>query len=311
MISSLNFVIGQGDSVSSLSSVDSVIVAGIEVYRTDLGDRKGVLVKQLYRLLDWPEAEEFTENQLDSVRMIFDKYDTGGHCEILSDKLEEFVPRKLVKIDWLENYKDIQARLISTNRHLHRLSKFLTYYTEVENDEEADSLNLAQLIFLGVTDGDRILDIGASMGTVGFLLGSTYSDLYLVQNEIKRKRIKFLEYEKKKIGSLRPGSKIVVVKGIKKSTKVEEEMFDKILMINTMHHMSRPEHMLKSVMKSMNATSELIIIENLISNTKGCSKEKHLNYFEEHVSDRGLRVTQQEVIDDVLYMKCMLSSKLK
>ena len=89
-----------------------------------------------------------------------------------------------------------------------------------------------------------------------------YPDTEIFLNEIERY---MTEYMLEKIQACPPDllpSNIQVIKGKKKSTKLEGQQLDKIIIRNTFHHFAKPEAMLESIQRSLKPSGQVFLLES-------------------------------------------------
>ena len=147
-----------------------------------------------------------------------------------------------------------------------------------------------------ITDGDRILEIGAGSYQTAKHLLKKHKNTELFLNDVDTLALTNISYQisyDKKLAKFRKenNNKVFLIAGSESSTGVENMTFHKIIIRQTFHHFSKPLEMLQSIRKSMIPGTTLIIIESINDDnrTLGCGRALKIENLEKYLADAGLK----------------------
>jgi len=174
--------------------------------------------------------------------------------------------------------------------------------------KERDSCSLyKELDFYNLQEEDIIVDIGAGFGTLGaLLLKANFTDyIYMTEtNSLKRAVMKRINK-----AYFTNGPALKIVKGKKKSVNIKVKA-DKIIVRNSFHHFKKKEKMLKSIKSIMDAGTELLIYERIITaedpNPTGCKLYMDHDLILQYFEDAGFSLKEEVLDDTVVYLKYTL-----
>ncbi len=277
----------------------------ISQYRDELFNSKGKELVKLQKIFENWKEKNISEKE---------KIDLTFHL------------LKLVRID-KHNFKYIK-KLAKKNMPESIIAKYLT---EKELDAIYENSEILDLIHEGILDSDfpfkikgkaaiyeelsmldlegirTFGDVGSGVGTISLLINMKYPRVIQYVNEIDRS---FLDYQKEKLEKTELGSSksVTFVKGTKKSTGLEGLDLDAVLLRNALHHFSRQEDMIRSVIRSLKEGGKIILIESLreLDNDGDiCKKAMSKKELMEVLKAFNLKIVKERVLDEKIFFECM------
>lgn len=153
-----------------------------------------------------------------------------------------------------------------------------------------------------IKESDKIAEIGAGLGAFSFIMNRLFPKISLFINEIDRASINYIEL--KKFADKEGNPKLIT--GNKKSTMLEEEELDKIIIRESFHHFSKPEEMLASIRVSLKQNGLLFLFESvkeLDKNNDICPKALHKVDLIKSIELYGFRLIKETQLDEQVLLR--------
>jgi len=213
---------------------------------------------------------------------------------------KRFPESKLSEILDIKDYE-----LIKKNIELLDLIAFGILKSEYPFPMNRDFKLFDELKFYDIKVTDKIGEVGAGTGRFSLVLKLILPEIELFVNELKRYDLAYIErtlsVNKVKFNS----DNISLIKGNKKSTKLEGQLLDKLILRNSFHHFSKKEKMLKSIKMSMKEDGELFLCEKTIElaiNDSFCEKAMKSGKIKEIMKLNGFNLIDQKTLkEEILY----------
>ena len=140
---------------------------------------------------------------------------------------------------------------------------------------------------------DRVLDVGAGSGFLGLVLAR--AGFSVVAEDL------YGDFIQSRVADLPPETQALlrVVVGDKKSTTLEDETFDVIIVRNAFHHFKRHEAMLASLRASMRPGSRLLIVDGYTDlepdeSIVPCNARLSVGKAKARLAEAGFELTREE-----------------
>lgn len=217
----------------------------------------------------------------------------------------------LVTNDFLSRYKKLEHNLTST---AFRLAE-LIFVQELLSEEYPYSIKNDHHFYsvfneFNFESNEIIADIGCGFASHPVLYSILDTSLVIYAEDIDKFSLDLLSRDLEE--SAFNLDNINIVCGSKRSTQLEHIIFDKIIIHNTFHHFKKYNQMMKSLIKSMDDDTQLIVIDP--DRQKFLDKESD-SYcsdiitavtLEKRVLKHGLKVVKKKLINDWVYWEFML-----
>ena len=179
------------------------------------------------------------------------KYNTKNFTK----ELEQLLPMQ----EWQQAKKLVSKIVLTYNPRLGMLMKKKAIKSLSPIVIDSSSLIFELMAAIDPKENEVILDIGGALAEIDLVFAMLPYPLQIYVNDVD-------DYSKtnafyKLLPSVNPKTAFLYIRGEDINTKCEHILANKILMINSFHHFSKKEKMLKSITKSMDATSELYFYE--------------------------------------------------
>jgi len=213
---------------------------------------------------------------------------------------KRFPESKLSEILDIKDYE-----LIKKNIELLDLIAFGILKSEYPFPMNRDFKLFDELKFYDIKVTDKIGEVGAGTGRFSLVLKLILTEIELFVNELKRYDLAYIErtlsVNKVKFNS----DNISLIKGNKKSTNLEGQLLDKLILRNSFHHFSKKEKMLNSIKMSMKEDGELFLCEKTIELAKNdsfCKKAMKSDKIKEIMKLNGFSLIDQKTLkEEILY----------
>ncbi|MFK7807090.1 MAG: class I SAM-dependent methyltransferase [Saprospiraceae bacterium] len=177
----------------------------------------------------------------------------------ISKEVEKYIPNSKI----LPTFCEADYTILNENSELLNL-----VFLGVLNDRYPFSINSKTSFFTefnayDISPTDRIGEIGAGTGTFSLMLNKLEPKAEIFVNELWISFLEYVEMVAEEQAAFYDLSKMKLVKGRVKSTKMEGFGLDKIIIRNTFHHFTKPEKMLSSIKQSLNENGVLYILETM------------------------------------------------
>ncbi len=163
-----------------------------------------------------------------------------------------------------------------------------------------DSTLVDELTFYQIKTTDRIAEVGAGMGNFAILINLLYPNNELYINEIGAFQTMALT---KGFDHYMDTSNVSIIEGTTRSTMLPKYYFDKVILRNSFHHMSRKKPMLKSLIANLKKEGVLYIAEGLEELGFSCSKSITKKEILKHTQKQGLQLTDSLRLGDTIIFK--------
>ena len=160
-----------------------------------------------------------------------------------------------------------------------------------------------EIRFYDVREGQTVIDVGAGIGGVSYLLAYTGISLQLYLTEIDELAYEFLFAQTDKMASDQEAIQIQLVVAREKTLGLSEDLkADKILMREVYHHLDYPYHVLADVKKHLSSGGTLILVESVtdleMNKKDGCRKALSLKKVKNEVTKNGFVLVGQKQVYD-------------
>ncbi len=225
---------------------------------------------------------------------------------------ENFRKYKLGKKSIFSTFSPLEMKIVEEN-----LDLFGLVFQQILKPDFPYGINpktdfLAEVLFIGINDGDKIADLGAGSGEIAFLWSIIFKDLELYMTEIGEIQLEVMNFKSKKIKSIDTSNTIQILKGTKKRTGLEGKNLDKIIARLSFHHFKKKKAMLASIKKSLKADGELILIESepsfLHERKMGCKKAMFQHEIESILKKNGFTLIDSERVDQGILLKYKIAN---
>ncbi len=143
----------------------------------------------------------------------------------------------------------------------------------------------------------RVGEIGGGDGVFGVYLKMMYPGIHLIINEVSPERIGEIENS---LLLLKEKERVYTVYGTDRSTQMEGEQLDVVIIRNAFHHFAQPEAMLESMARSIRPEGKVYLLEQFkeIDPSKNhCSLLKERRFFEELFYEKGWKKIEEVYLD--------------
>lgn len=248
--------------------------------------------------------------------------------EIKDSELKEIKKERLIKIvSWLPKSKDKdwvydQAKEILFNRK-HQgvlLKKIRTLEREfielnkhirsfknlkiLDSNGDGEQNLASEIAFYQLADHQKVGEIGAGFGEFSFISCRLFDFEKIYINELNGNRIEKIKKSRKEFPLKKDNIKIV--KGSKKSTKLENKKLDKIIIRNTFHHFSSSDKMIKSIANSLSPNGRLYLSEPVTEiggDKKVCPEAVSKKAIVENLSSFDFKLVREMEVGDFLLLE--------
>ncbi len=266
-------------------------------------------------------------NEVSRLKILFENWKAVG---ISADERERLT-LNLIKYGKIDEYSFEELKK-NFNKHLASL-KIEINFKQDDLDLILRNVELLNLVLLGVLDAEypfpvdisdnlklelsayeidklkKVGEIGSGFGQFSLLMHLINPDIKQYVNEIDES---FLNYQKKLIAAnikYFDLNSFTFVEGNKKSTNLEGQELDILLIRNSFHHFSKKKKMIASIKKSIKRDGKIFVLESvpeLDANNNVCSKAISKNKLRKFWLENGLKLIKETLIGEQLLIELMV-----
>lgn len=153
-----------------------------------------------------------------------------------------------------------------------------------------------RLQFMAIEEGDKIAEIGFGHGYLLTLLALVYEEVEVYATELDLFRLKGGEALLREDFISERSSNFRFITGHPKSTNLEGQQLDLIIMENVFHHITYQRDFLQSILKSLGPEGEVVIMEEFLESGRdegNCPERMEKAALERLFSKAGFELLQQ------------------
>lgn len=122
---------------------------------------------------------------------------------------------------------------------------------------------IAEFGYYGLKDGMRLAEIGAGYGFASMLVASSFNDVELYVNELRKGKVRRIDNRFRETRALSASNTVTVVEGEAKDCAIPGNNLDLIFVRETFHHFKFKTEMLASIRQKLAPSGRLVIRERL------------------------------------------------
>lgn len=288
-------------------------IKGASVYRAHFIDGiseafldLGLLSDSLKQYSPFPEAHDVFRQQL------IDRF-TSGEMDYMEDAINESLPGSIKNEKGVRKaYKQWGLDHLLYLMQFHFLvSNALILPTEPFRISGNTDL-WEEIRFYGLKANQTLIDVGAGIGGVSFLLVYAEFALQLYLTEVNEFYLEKISSQLNEIPTDKVKSNLELVMAREKTLGLNENVkADYILLREVFHHLGHPKEILASAKKHLAPSGSLILVESVvdfeISKKEGCNKAMTLKKILKEVTENGFVLVEQKRVAETCLLKFQMT----
>jgi len=289
-------MIAQESAIVSSQNLKSQISA----YKQDLLIASSKSLKKLKALKQEIRDSELKEAKKEKLIKIISLLPKSYKKDWAYDQALEILFKRKYQGELLKKIKDIDAEFLELNLKVFALKRLKIFKSNTDGIQDL----VSEIEFYQLANHQTIGEIGAGFGDFSFILIKLFDFEKIYINELNSDHIKRMKKIKKDFPSKK--DKIQIIKGSKKSSKLENKKLDKIIIRNTFHHFSKSESMIKSIADALNPDGILYLSEPVTEiggDKKVCREAISKKEILKSLSSFDFKLEREMIIGDFLLME--------